>query len=71
MKPLYNNIKNIPVKTLLISGELDSKFTDINSEMVILFTIAEHKIIKNAGHNTHLEEPHRFVEAINKFLLVI
>ena len=71
MKPLYNNIEDISVKTLLISGELDSKFTDINAEMVKLFTNAEHKIIKNAGHNTHLEEPHRFIEVINKFLLVI
>jgi 2-succinyl-6-hydroxy-2,4-cyclohexadiene-1-carboxylate synthase len=71
MKPLYNNIKDIPIRTLLISGELDSKFTDINGEMVKLFTNAEHKIIKNAGHNTHIEEPHRFIEEINKFLLVI
>jgi 2-succinyl-6-hydroxy-2,4-cyclohexadiene-1-carboxylate synthase len=71
MKPLYNNIKEIPVKTLLISGELDLKYTDINVEMVNLFTNAEHKIIKNAGHNTHLEEPYRFIEETNKFLLVI
>ena len=71
MKPLYNNIKDIPLKTLLITGGLDSKFTEINVEMVKLFTNAEHKIIKNAGHNTHLEEPQRFIEAINKFLFVI
>jgi len=71
MKPLYNNLKDIPVKTLLISGELDTKFTDINAEMVKLFPNAEHRIIKNAGHNTHLEEPHRFITEINNFLLVI
>ena len=71
MKPLYNNLKDIPVKTLLISGELDTKFTDINAEMVKLFTNAENKNIKNAGHNTHLEEPQRFINEINNFLLVI
>jgi 2-succinyl-6-hydroxy-2,4-cyclohexadiene-1-carboxylate synthase len=71
MKPLYNNIKNIPVKTMLITGELDTKYTTINAEMVSHFTNAEHKIIKNAGHNTHLEEPQRFIEVLNKFLLVI
>ena len=71
MKPLYDNIKDILLKTLLITGELDSKFTDINEQMVNLFTNAEHKIIKNAGHNTHLEEPQRFIKEINKFLLVI
>lgn len=71
MKSLCNNLKDIPVKTMLISGELDTKFTDINAEMVKLFSYAEHCIIKNAGHNTHLEEPHRFIEVINKFLSVI
>jgi 2-succinyl-6-hydroxy-2,4-cyclohexadiene-1-carboxylate synthase len=71
MKPLFNNIKDIHEKTLLISGGLDSKFTDINAEMVKLFTDAKHKIIKNAGHNTHLEEPQKFIDEINKFLLVI
>jgi 2-succinyl-6-hydroxy-2,4-cyclohexadiene-1-carboxylate synthase len=71
MNPLYNNIKDIKLKTLLITGELDSKFTNINTEMVNLFNNAEHRIIKNAGHNTHLEEPQKFIDAINKFLLVI
>jgi 2-succinyl-6-hydroxy-2,4-cyclohexadiene-1-carboxylate synthase len=71
MKPLHNNIKDIPVKTLLITGGLDSKYSDINDQMVQVFTDAEHKIIKNAGHNTHLEEPQKFIEEINKFLLVI
>ena len=71
MKPLYNYLKDIPVRTMLISGELDTRYTDINDQMVKLFTIAEHKVIKNAGHNTHLEEPHRFIVEINNFLLVI
>jgi 2-succinyl-6-hydroxy-2,4-cyclohexadiene-1-carboxylate synthase len=71
MKPLYNNLKDIPVETILISGELDTKFTDINTEMVKLFTNAEHRIITNAGHNTHLEEPRRFIAEVNKFLSVI
>ena len=56
---------------LAIAIKLDSKFTDINAEMVKLFTDAKHKVIKNAGHNTHLEEPQKFIDEINKFLLVI
>lgn len=71
MKPLHNNIKDFPVRTLLISGELDSKFTGINAEMVNIFAHAEHKIIMNAGHNTHLEEPYKFIDEINKFLNVL
>ena len=71
MDPLHKNIKDIQLKTLLITGELDSKFTDINIEMANLFNNAEHKIIKNAGHNTHLEEPLKFIEELNKYLLAI
>jgi len=69
MPPLFNDLKNIKSKTLLITGELDTKFSDINSEMVKLLPNAEHKIIKNAGHNTHLEEMRGFVEVVNSFLI--
>jgi 2-succinyl-6-hydroxy-2,4-cyclohexadiene-1-carboxylate synthase len=68
MPPLFNQIKDIKCKTLLITGELDTKFTNISNEIVKLIPQAEHKIIKNAGHNTHIEEPKHFIEAVNGFL---
>jgi 2-succinyl-6-hydroxy-2,4-cyclohexadiene-1-carboxylate synthase len=57
---------NCPV--LLITGELDTKFTKINSALKKKFPNAKHKIISNAGHNTHLEEPKRFATITNDFL---
>ena len=68
MPPLFDKLISIKTRTLLITGELDTKFTEINSEMVKLLPKAEHKIIENAGHNTHLEESKRFIEAVNNFL---
>lgn len=68
MEPLFDQVKNIPAKTLLISGELDEKFTTINSQIVNNFQSAEHIIIKNAGHNTHLEQPSLYLDAVNNFL---
>jgi len=68
MNPLFDHLKNINCKTLLVTGELDEKFTNINSEIVNLFQNAKHKIIENAGHNTHLEEPKKFVKLVNEFL---
>lgn len=68
MTPLLNGLRNVSCKTLLITGELDTKFTNINNEIVNLYPNAEHKIIKNAGHNTHLEELEKFVNLVNKFL---
>jgi len=68
MDSVYDLLNNIGIKTLLISGELDTKFTSINNEMVKLFPNADHINIKNAGHNTHLEEPRCFIEVINNYL---
>ncbi len=68
MPHLYDEIKNISAKTLLMSGELDLKYTKANSEILKLFPHAKHVIIKKAGHNTHLEQPSSFIDVINNFL---
>ena len=65
---LSDNITRIKCQTLLITGELDKKYTLINSEMLKKFPAADHVIIKNAGHNTHLEQPEEFSQTINSFL---
>ncbi|MCH7773491.1 MAG: 2-succinyl-6-hydroxy-2,4-cyclohexadiene-1-carboxylate synthase [Bacteroidetes bacterium] len=64
-----NKLNQINCPVMLITGELDIKFTKINSVLKKKFPNAKHKIIKNAGHNVHLEEPERFVTVINDFLL--
>ena len=68
MPNYYNDLKTFLPETLLITGELDSKFTDLNIEMTSLLPNSTHVAIKNAGHNTHLEEPKRFIETVNMFL---
>lgn len=68
MPPLHDKLKSIPLKAVLISGELDSKYTFINSKIVRGFHKAKHKVVKNSGHNTHLEEPKRFIEIITNYL---
>jgi len=68
MPPLFNKIKNINIKTLLITGELDIKYININNEMVKIFPDALHRIIQNAGHNVHMENPDEFYNVINDYL---
>ena len=68
MPPLHDKLKKFPVKVLLISGDLDTKFTGINARMAKRFFKAKHKIVKNSGHNTHLEEPKRYLEIITNYL---
>lgn len=68
MSPLFDNLKNLHIKTLLITGALDNKFTSLNSSMAKSLPLAKHVIINNAGHNTHLEQPKNFTDVIIKFL---
>jgi 2-succinyl-6-hydroxy-2,4-cyclohexadiene-1-carboxylate synthase len=68
MPPLFEHLNKIKCNALLITGELDTKFTKINKEILNLIPDAEHKVIKNAGHNTHLEEPGNFIKELNQFL---
>jgi 2-succinyl-6-hydroxy-2,4-cyclohexadiene-1-carboxylate synthase len=65
---LGSKLNQINCPVMLITGKLDTKFTKINSVLKKKFPNAKHKIIKNAGHNSHLEEPKRFVTITNDFL---
>ncbi len=68
MPSFWDNLINIDARTLLLSGELDTKYSEINSAMVKLMPDAVHKKIPSAGHNTHLEEPQLFLKEITSFL---
>ena len=68
MPALFNEPHLVTCKALLITGELDQKFTQINSELEKSFPSAKHVVIQNAGHNVHLEKPEEFVKSLYKFL---
>lgn len=68
MPYLGSELIKLKFPVLLISGGLDGKFTQINQNLRKQFPSAKHKIISTAGHNTHFEEPKKFVEAVNQFL---
>ena len=68
MPPVHDKLKKIPLKVLLITGDLDSKFTRINARLAKRFFKAKHKIVRNSGHTTHLEETKRFIEIVLNYL---
>jgi len=68
MPYLGDKLSSLEFPVLLITGELDSKFSQINQELVNKFSSSYHQIIQNAGHNVHLEETGRFVGVVNQFL---
>lgn len=68
MNSLWNDLHQIKCRTLLITGESDEKYTIINRRMNELIESSAHSIIKNTGHNVHLENPNDFVNLIFNFL---
>ncbi len=69
MQNHWDELAALQCPVLLITGELDSKFTEINKKMRIRLPDAVHEIVLAAGHNTHLEEPQYFVNLLYKKLL--
>jgi len=68
MNSYWNDLHELDFPVLLISGESDDKFTSINKRMLKKFKQAEHKIIPQSGHNTHLEKPELFTNLVLEFL---
>jgi 2-succinyl-6-hydroxy-2,4-cyclohexadiene-1-carboxylate synthase len=68
MPYLASELVKLKIPTFLITGGLDDKFTQINLSLKKLSPSVKHKIISTSGHNTHLEEPKKFIDAVNGFL---
>jgi 2-succinyl-6-hydroxy-2,4-cyclohexadiene-1-carboxylate synthase len=65
---LWQQLSTLTVPTCLVSGELDTKFTLIQQEMLTHLTQAIHVQIPDAGHTPHLEQPLLFWSQVLEFL---
>lgn len=65
---LWPRLPTLNLPTLLIAGELDTKFVAINEQMVAQLANGRLHIIPQAGHTTHLERPYIFQAAVKSFL---
>ncbi len=68
MPPLHDQLNSIKCKTLLITGELDSKFSYINQELTKKIINSRHEIVKDSGHIVHFEKQEEFVKVVKGFL---
>ncbi len=68
MPQVWGKLKNLNIPTLLITGALDKKFTELNKKMVRALPNAEHKIVNECGHNVHIEKSEEFIILVNEFL---
>ncbi|BAZ50767.1 alpha/beta hydrolase fold protein [Nostoc sp. NIES-4103] len=65
---LWKMLQDNTQPLLLLAGEYDDKFININTEMTQVCKSAQFKLIKNAGHNTHFENTEAFVQNVGYFL---
>ncbi|WP_341202414.1 2-succinyl-6-hydroxy-2,4-cyclohexadiene-1-carboxylate synthase [Planomicrobium okeanokoites] len=63
----WEAISQLQLPVLLVTGQLDEKFTAIAGEMVSLMPNAEHREIM-AGHALHVEKPAEFATIVGEYL---
>ncbi len=63
---LWPKLNRLHMPVLLLTGELDKKYTDIAQKMPLLNKA--HHVIAQAGHCPHLEQTESSAAAINAFL---
>lgn len=64
---LWDRLGALTCPALLIAGELDSKFVEINQRMVQQIPAATLKVIPQAGHTPHFERPDAFIALVQAF----
>jgi 2-succinyl-6-hydroxy-2,4-cyclohexadiene-1-carboxylate synthase len=65
---LWPELGDVQTGTLLLAGELDTKFVAVNRRMAERLPTARLTIIPGSGHTIHLEEPERFTGEVRAFL---
>ncbi len=66
--PLWSKITANRTPLLLLVGECDRKFVDINKQMSQICEYCQLVVIANVGHNIHFENTLAFVETVKYFL---
>ncbi|MDR0250897.1 MAG: 2-succinyl-6-hydroxy-2,4-cyclohexadiene-1-carboxylate synthase [Burkholderiales bacterium] len=61
---LYHRLSELLMPVSCLSGEYDTKYTKIGSEFQKRNPKIAHRIIENAGHNTHIENRDRFQKVL-------
>lgn len=65
---LWEHLPELKLPSLLLAGELDTKFTGIAQQMHTLTPGSQLKIIPDAGHTMHLEKPDMLAAAVLQFV---
>ena len=65
---LWPQLAHLNLPVLLITGQEDTKFTITARRMAALLPNASHKVVAQAAHTPHLEQPRAFNRIVADFL---
>jgi 2-succinyl-6-hydroxy-2,4-cyclohexadiene-1-carboxylate synthase len=68
MEPLWSRLPEIEVPTLILAGELDTKFSDIGRRMSDRIPHATFETVPGVGHAAHVEAPDPVAEIVAAWL---
>lgn len=63
----WAELNRLSNKSLLVTGALDQKFTDMNAQMARMIPDCRHVIVADAGHSPHIEKPDLFSSLVLDF----
>jgi 2-succinyl-6-hydroxy-2,4-cyclohexadiene-1-carboxylate synthase len=64
---LHDRLPTLTLPVLLITGALDTKFCTIAQHMAQSLPHAQLRVVPNAGHTVHLEQPAQFIQIVGEF----
>jgi 2-succinyl-6-hydroxy-2,4-cyclohexadiene-1-carboxylate synthase len=67
-KPLHDRLGSIAAPALIVSGSLDDRYCNIGRDMAAAMPRAVRRVIPDAGHAVHLEQPILFTRYVLEFL---
>ena len=68
---LMPELGRINVSTMLIAGELDTKYAALTQEMAAMIPDVGMDVVPGAGHAVHMEAPERFSRVAGTFLMLV
>jgi 2-succinyl-6-hydroxy-2,4-cyclohexadiene-1-carboxylate synthase len=66
--PLWDSLSKLSVPVFLIAGEKDTKYVQIVRSMAKQIPGARFRIVPEAGHNVHAEQPAEYIALLTSFL---
>ncbi len=65
---LWDRLPGLETPTLILAGELDTKFVAVGERMAELLPNARLVVVPSAGHSIHVEQPEAWCAAVTSFL---